>query len=117
SEGGYFTAICGKWHLGHATPEQLPLARGFDHQYGHYNGALDYFTHLREGGLDWHRNQEGLEEEGYTTTLIGAEAVRLIESHDFGKRPMFLYVPFNAPHSPLQAPEEYLSRYEHIRNK
>jgi arylsulfatase A-like enzyme len=117
SEGGYFTAICGKWHLGHATPEQLPLARGFAHQYGHYNGALDYFTHLRDGGLDWHRNQEGLEEEGYTTTLIGAEAVRLIEAHDFGKRPMFLYVPFNAPHSPLQAPEEYLSRYESIRNK
>jgi arylsulfatase A-like enzyme len=117
SEAGYFTAICGKWHLGHASKEQLPLARGFDHQYGHYNGALDYFTHLRDGGLDWHRNQEGLEEEGYTTTLIGAEAVRLIEAHDFGKRPMFLYVPFNAPHTPLQAPENYLARYESIRNQ
>lgn len=113
---GYFTAICGKWHLGHATKDYLPMARGFDHQYGHYNGALDYFTHLREGGLDWHRNQNGLEEDGYTTTLIGREATRLVQEHDFEK-PMFLYVPFNAPHSPLQVPEKYLKKYESIKNK
>ena len=37
-------------------PEYLPTRRGFDHQYGHYNGALDYYTHERDGGLDWHRN-------------------------------------------------------------
>lgn len=117
AEAGYFTAICGKWHLGHATSDQLPMARGFNHQYGHYNGALDYFTHRREGGLDWHRNQQGLEEEGYTTTLIGSEAAGLIEKHNFGKQPMFLYVPFNAPHSPLQAPDEYVSRYEKIKNR
>lgn len=113
---GYFTAICGKWHLGHSRPEYLPMARGFAHQYGHYNGALDYFTHERDGGLDWHRNQEGLKEEGYTTTLIGKEAARLVREHDFQK-PMFLYVPFNAPHSPLEAPPEALSQYDSIRNK
>lgn len=117
AEAGYFTAVCGKWHLGHVTPEYLPLSRGFAHQYGHYNGALDYFTHEREGGLDWHRNQEGLREEGYTTTLIGQEAARLVRGHDFSNRPMFLYVPFNAPHTPLQAPEEYLSRYDHIKQQ
>ncbi len=113
---GYFTAICGKWHLGHAKPEFLPMARGFAHQYGHYNGALDYFTHERDGGLDWHRNQEGLNEVGYTTTLLGKEATRLVVEHDFQK-PMFLYVPFNAPHSPLQAPQEALAQYGSIRNK
>lgn len=117
NESGYFTAICGKWHLGHARSELLPMARGFDHQYGHYNGALDYFTHLREGGLDWHRNQKGLDEPGYTTTLIGQEAARLVEEHDFSRKPMFLYVPFNAPHSPLQAPDEYVSRYEHVEDR
>ena len=44
-EAGYVTAICGKWHLGLHAPEFLPTRRGFDHQYGHYVGALDYFTH------------------------------------------------------------------------
>lgn len=113
---GYFTAICGKWHLGHAKPDYLPMARGFAYQYGHYNGALDYFTHERDGGLDWHRNQEGLKEEGYTTTLLGKEATRLVQAHDFQK-PIFLYVPFNAPHSPLQAPQEALAQYDSIQNK
>ncbi len=114
-EAGYTTAICGKWHLGHARREQLPMARGFDHQYGHYNGALDYFTHLREDVLDWHRDDRPLEEEGYTTTLIGQEATRLVNEHDFAS-PLFLYVPFNAPHSPLQAPDEYLERYADIQD-
>jgi len=52
-EAGYATAICGKWHLGHLNSKYLPTSRGFDHQYGHYNGALDYFTHIRDKGLDW----------------------------------------------------------------
>jgi arylsulfatase A-like enzyme len=112
-EAGYVTAICGKWHLGHARPEFLPGARGFVHQYGHYNGMLDYFTHLREGILDWHRDDQPLVEEGYTTTLIGREATRLLRDHDF-RRPLFLYVPFNAPHTPLQVPDEYLERYADI---
>ena len=51
-EAGYTTAICGKWHLGHLNSKYLPTSRGFDHQYGHYNGALDYFTHIRDKGLD-----------------------------------------------------------------
>jgi len=112
-EAGYFTAICGKWHLGHFQKAYLPTQRGFDHQYGHYNGALDYFTHIRDGGFDWHRNDQACRDEGYTTTLLGEESVRLIEQHDTS-RPLFLYVPFNAPHSPLQAPQEYLDRYQSI---
>jgi arylsulfatase A-like enzyme len=115
-EAGYFTAICGKWHLGHHRPEYLPTRRGFDHQYGHYNGALDYFTHERDGGHDWHRNDRENRDEGYTTILIGDEAVRLIEGQD-ASRPLFLYVAFNAPHTPLQAPEEYLKLYAHITDQ
>ena len=114
-EAGYVTAITGKWHLGHFEPEYLPTRRGFDHQYGHYNGAIDYFDHTREGGLDWHRDDKVLREEGYSTNLIGAEAVRLIKGHD-PKTPLFLYVPFNAPHTPLQAPEEYLKKYADIKD-
>ena len=115
-EVGYETAITGKWHLGHFQPEYLPTHRGFDHQYGHYNGALDYFTHIRDGGLDWHRDDKVLHEEGYTTNLIGQEAVRLIEAHDT-KKPLFLYVPFNAPHAPLEGLEEYLKQYTQIGDK
>lgn len=112
---GYFTAICGKWHLGHFQRAYLPTSRGFNHQYGHYNGALDYFTHDRDGGYDWHRNDQVSRDEGYTTKLVGDEAVRLIENHD-AKKPLFLYVPFNAPHGPLQAPQDYLDRYSSIQD-
>jgi len=115
-EAGYTTAICGKWHLGHLDSRYLPTARGFDHQYGHYNGALNYFTHIRDKGLDWHRDDEPLREEGYTTDLLADESVRLIEGHDFS-RPLFLYVPFNAVHSPFQAPESYIDMYKHIKAK
>ena len=78
-EAGYVTAICGKWHLGHFQQAYLPTQRGFLHQYGHYNGALDYFTHIRDGGFDWHRDDKACQDEGYTTELLGKEAVRLIE--------------------------------------
>ena len=117
-EVGYTTAICGKWHLGHLDHRYLPTSRGFDHQYGHYIGALDYFTHIRDKGLDWNRDDKPLREEGYTTNLIADESVGLIERHDIS-RPLFLYVPFNAPHSPFQAPQSYLDMYKHIkaRNK
>jgi len=112
-EAGYQTAIVGKWHLGAAARDYLPTKRGFDHQYGHYCGAIDYFKHDRDGGFDWHRDDRVSRDEGYSTDLIGKEAVRLIEARPAGK-PLFLYVPFNAPHAPLQAPQEYLDRYAHI---
>src|ERR1051325_344054 len=115
-QAGYFTALIGKWHLGHFQRDYLPTMRGFDHQYGHYNGALDYFTHMRDGGFDWHRNDKVCKDEGYTTTLLGDEAVRVIEKHD-PKTPMFLYMPFNAPHSPLQALPEHLKHYAHVKDK
>ncbi len=115
-EAGYETAITGKWHLGTVTPEYLPTRRGFDHQYGHYNGALDYFTHIRDGGFDWHRNDRVNRDEGYTTILIGDEAVRRVKERDKAK-PLFLYVPFNAVHSPLQALDEDLAKYAHIKDR
>jgi len=115
-DAGYFTAVCGKWHLGHFQRIYLPTSRGFNHQYGHYNGALDYFTHDRDGGFDWHRDDAVCHDEGYTTKLLGDEAVRLIEKHD-GNKPLFLYVPFNAPHSPLQALPEYLEKYASITDQ
>src|SRR5205823_3781658 len=109
-DAGYETAICGKWHLGHFRPEYLPTRRGFDHQYGHYNGALDYFTPVRDGGFDWHRDDTECRDEGYTTHLLAKEALRLIRGRDKAK-PLFLYVPFNAVHAPHQVPESYKAPY------
>ena len=81
-EAGYWTAIIGKWHLGHADKKYWPRQRGFDYQYGAMIGELDYFTHDEHGVLDWYRDNEPVREEGYTTTLIGKDAARLIEQHD-----------------------------------
>jgi arylsulfatase A-like enzyme len=112
-QAGYTTAIVGKWHLGHASPNYLPTRRGFEHQYGHYNGAIDYVEHTREGGFDWHRDDQICRDEGHATELIGKEAIRLIDQQPEDK-PLFLYIPFNAPHTPLQAIEEDLEVFRGV---
>jgi arylsulfatase A-like enzyme len=112
-EAGYQTAIVGKWHLGHADPKYWPRQRGFDHQYGPMIGEIDYFTHEQHGVLDWYRDNKPVREQGYSTTLLGNDAVSLIEKHD-PSRPLFLYLAFNAPHTPYQAPQADQERYAHI---
>lgn len=106
----------GKWHLGHARREHLPLAHGFNHFYGHYNGAIDYFTRHREGELDWHRNDDPIREEGYSTDLLAAEAARFIKSSP-AENPWLLCVAFNAPHSPFQAKPEDLKKYSGLTRR
>lgn len=113
-EAGYRTAIVGKWHLGHCDPAYLPTRRGFDHQYGHYNGAIDYFEHTRDGGFDWHRNDAECRETGYSTALLAKEAVRLIREQD-ARTPLFLYLAFNAVHAPHQVPEPYKAPYGELK--
>ena len=112
-EAGYYTAIVGKWHLGHADPKYWPLQRGFDYQYGPLIGEIDYFTHEQHGVVDWYRNNRTVKEEGYSTILLGNEAVKLIHEHDTSK-PLYLYLAFNAPHTPYQAPQGYLDKYPDI---
>lgn len=112
-DAGYTTAIIGKWHLGHADIKYWPRQRGFDYQYGAMIGELDYYTHSDAGVLDWFRNNKPVHEKGYTTQLIGADAVKYINGQD-GKKPFYLYLTFNAPHTPYQAPKEYVDRYKEI---
>lgn len=117
AEAGYVhRAAFGKWHLGHSKRAYLPMKRGFTHFYGHYNGAIDYFTHLREGELDWHRNEETCYDEGYATDLITKEAVASIQQYAGESSPFFIYVAYNAPHSPLQAKDDDLLLYKHEKN-
>ena len=111
AKAGYKRRACiGKWHLGHYKRAYHPIERGFTHFYGHYNGAIDYFTHLREGERDWHRDFEPSADAGYSTELLGDEAVRFIKGSPEGE-PFLLYLPFNAPHGPLQAQRKYLDEY------
>lgn len=112
-EAGYTTAIIGKWHLGHADPKYWPRQRGFDLQYGPLIGELDYFTHEQHGVVDWYRDNQKVIEEGYTTTLFGNAAVEFINHHDTAT-PFYLYLAFNAPHTPYEAPPEYLDQYQDI---
>jgi arylsulfatase A-like enzyme len=134
-EVGYETAIVGKWHLGLSRPEHLPTNRGFDHQYGCYTGMIDYVTHTRNRDLnwraqlvvmdsivkptekllgnDWNRNDKPIYEKGYVTDLIRDEAIRILKQRDLSA-PLFLYVPFTAPHTPLQAKDSDLERYDNV---
>ena len=113
---GYQTFLTGKWHLGMERVSWHPYRRGFDETYGHLGPSVDYFTHIWQGGLDWHRNGTVLREEGYSTDLIAAEAIRRIQERD-KSRPIFLYVAFNAPHTPLQAPDRYIEPYADLENE
>jgi arylsulfatase A-like enzyme len=114
-DAGYETAIVGKWHLGHADQKYWPRQRGFDYQYGPLIGEIDYFTREQHGVLDWFRNNKRVHETGYSTTLLGDDAVKLIDNHD-PKTPLFLDLAFNAPHAPYQAPKDYLDRYKNIED-
>lgn len=102
--------VYGKWHLGHSRKAYHPLERGFTHFYGHYNGAIDFFTHEREGELDWHNDYETSYDKGHSTDLITKEAVKSIQEYAKDS-PFLLYVAYNAPHGPLQAEKEDLLLY------
>jgi arylsulfatase A-like enzyme len=116
-EVGYTTGALGKWHLGAAHPFH-PNHRGFDFFYGFLGGGHDYFTvdlqrPLSEGYFDaLQRNgqPEGLDE--YLTTKLSQEAVGFMDANR--ERPFFLYLAYNAPHTPLQAPQSYLDEFASI---
>lgn len=108
---GYARRIAlGKWHLGHSSILYHPLSQGFTEFYGDYTGAIDYFTHNRNGELDWHRNFETSHDEGYSTDLLAAKAERFIQESKSGE-PFLLYLAFNAVHGPLQGKPEDLERH------
>lgn len=98
SDAGYACGIFGKWDLG-SLKRYLPTSRGFDDFYGFVNTGIDYFTHERYGVPSMFRNLEPttVDKGVYATELFRREALRFVDTHH--KRPFFLYLPFNAPHS------------------
>jgi arylsulfatase A-like enzyme len=78
-------------------------------------GELDYYTHSDAGVLDWFRNNKPVKEKGYTTQLIGNDAVKYIYEQN-SEKPFYLYLAFNTPHTPYQAPKDYVDRYPDIED-
>ena len=109
---GYNTAMSGKWHLGTERPH-WPTNRGFDHFSGILEGSSDYFD-PGKGALGFSRNERvdlgG--EDFYMTDYISDEAVRYVEQMGEKDDPFFLYLPYTAPHWPIQAPEAMIQKYE-----
>ena len=108
---GYRTGALGKWHLGESAGYE-PQARGFDSFYGFLSGMHDY-THAED--KQWGpimRNRMPGELKQYLTYALADEATSFIQAKD--PKPFFLYLAFNANHTPLQAPEELLARTAHL---
>nr|NUR36532.1 sulfatase-like hydrolase/transferase [Sphingomonas sp.] len=101
-------SFLGKWHLGHRSAAFHPMNFGFTSFYGHYNGAIDYFTHKRESVVDWHRDRSPSADQGYSTDLLSDEAVRIIKTPSPGGKPWMMWLAYNAPHGPFQATEQDL---------
>jgi len=113
---GYQTAMVGKWHLGHAQETYHPNQRGFEHFYGHLHTEVGYFPPFaNQGGRDFQRNGKSIDDQGYETFLLGKEGARWIRERDESK-PFFLYMPFIAPHTPLEAPDDLLAKYEDMED-
>ena len=111
---GYRTALFGKWHLGSA--ERLhPLARGFDEFYGFLGGEHSYLEAAPNGVNPLLEGRRPVEATGYLTDVLTDRAVAFIKREK--SRPFFLYLAYNAVHTPMQAPDKYLSRFKGIADE
>ncbi|KAJ8254725.1 hypothetical protein GJAV_G00196470 [Gymnothorax javanicus] len=121
-EAGYATHMVGKWHLGFYKRDCLPTRRGFDTYFGSLTGSVDYYTYdscdgpgmcgydLHEGeGVAWGRGGK------YSTHLYTQRVRKILAAHD-PRRPIFIYLSFQAVHTPLQCPKEYLHPYRDVAN-
>lgn len=108
---GYVTGLVGKWHLG-AAPEYQPQQRGFDEFFGFLGGAHPYAV---GEGPKILRGTEKIDEQEYLTDALGREAVSFVERHR--EEPFFLYLAFNAVHTPMQATDARLEKFKSIADE
>ncbi|SHK01107.1 arylsulfatase B [Rubritalea squalenifaciens DSM 18772] len=116
-DAGYTTGIIGKWHLGEAIPEFHPNQRGFDYFFGMLGGGHSYWPTVEKNKLTL--NGEKIKEvrTPYLTDWFTLEANDFIERNSKAEKPWFLYLSYNTPHSPMQAKDEDLAKFSHIKDK
>jgi arylsulfatase A-like enzyme len=122
-KAGYRTALVGKWHLGEQD-QSHPLNRGFDEFFGFLGGGRSYWPDPPKAApakvnhyTQIVRSREAVAETEYTTHAFGREAVRFIEQQRGKTQPFFLCLAFNAVHTPMEAPDDYLTRFPAIEEK
>ena len=112
---GYTTGLIGKWHLGDKT-QNHPLKNGFDYFWGFISGARNYFYDPNEVNRNSIRNvvenYSQTKFEGYLTDVLGEKAISFIDKNNQSNNPFFLFLSFNAPHTPMQAKEEVLEKFK-----
>ncbi len=115
---GYATAAVGKWHLG-AGPPFHPLRRGFGEFFGFLGGGRNYFPGARKNDVAGEEysaaiehNGEPVELDGYLTHALSDQAADFVRRHR--DRPFFLYLAYNAPHTPYQAPKRIRRRFADV---
>src|ERR1700704_1120355 len=110
-KAGYGTTLVGKWHLGF-LPDFSPLKSGYDHFFGIFGGAADYFNHgadharTGEESFQLHEEEVPVERHGYMTNLLGDRAVETIEGYAGSREPFLLSLHFTAPHWPWEGPDD-----------
>ncbi|XP_056421409.1 arylsulfatase J isoform X2 [Hyla sarda] len=120
---GYATHMVGKWHLGFYRKECMPTHRGFDSFFGSLLGSGDYYNHYKcdspgTCGYDLYENDNAAWDHDhgiYSTEMYTQRVQNILASHN-PKKPIFLYIAYQAVHSPLQAPGNYLENYKSITN-
>src|SRR5581483_6509815 len=115
---GYVTGMVGKWHLGGAAGF-TPLDRGFDHFFGFLGGGHYYLPAANQKGEYANpilRDREPLQEQRYLTDAFGEEGAAFVAAQKGADKPFFLYLAFNAVHTPMQATEQHLAPFARIEN-
>lgn len=113
---GYHTACIGKWHLGLASPN-TPTDRGFDHFHGFLGDMMDdYYHHRRHGNNYMRLDQQQIDPKGHATDLFSQWSVDYIHKQQREDAPFFLYLAYNAPHTPIQPPKEWLEKVKQREN-
>ena len=106
----YDTALIGKWHLGLET-ENHPCRRGFDHFHGFLGDMMDdYYTHLRHDNNYMRRDFDTIVPRGHATELFTEWSVEFLRAQARSSSPFFLYLAYNAPHTPIQPPDAWVAR-------
>lgn len=110
-DAGYATGLVGKWHLGEEDKFH-PLSRGFQEFYGFLAGSHSYLKSDDPTRGPIYRNKERVEIDGYLTDVLAKEANAFIDRHQ--KEPFFLYLAFNAVHTPMEATDARLKPFAGI---